>query len=370
MKRRLPLVQPSPLPPLYAGWVDTLLAGPIPHETEATCDDCAMCAPAGAPADVSDVFFDPRTKCCTYIPTLANYLVGRLLADEDPAFAAGRATVETRLRAGVAVTPLGLGQPPTFAVLYENTAPNSFGRSPSLRCPHYLEEQGGRCGVWKHRASVCATWFCKHVRGATGMGFWRTLHQLLGSVERSLSHWCVLELDVGADALARLFPAPTRPGRSEMSSRHTLDDVVNLEVYRALWGRWDGREAEFYRECSRLVSRLSWDDVVAIGGPDVRVFSRLTTEAYRRLMSDDIPARLKVGALNVMRMDRKSCRVWAHDGADPLELSRALMDLFPYFDGRPTAEALQAIEAVEGVRIDPALVRRLVDFAILVPHGP
>ncbi len=46
------------------------------------------------------------------------------------------------------------------------------------------------------------------------------------------------------------------------------------------------------------------------------------------------------------------------------------MDLFPYFDGRPTAEALQAIEAVDGVRIDPALVRRLIDFAILVPHDP
>ncbi len=55
---------------------------------------------------------------------------------------------------------------------------------------------------------------------------------------------------------------------------------------------------------------------MAIGGPEVRVFSRLTTEAYRRLTSDDIPARLQVGALNVMRMDRKSCRVWAYDGAD------------------------------------------------------
>ena len=133
MKRRLPVLQASPLPSLYAAWIDTLLAGPIPHETEATCDDCAMCAPAGAPADVSDVFFDPRTKCCTYIPTLVNYLVGRLLADEDPAFAAGRATVEARLRAGVAVTPLGLEQTPTFAALYESTALNSFGRSPSLR---------------------------------------------------------------------------------------------------------------------------------------------------------------------------------------------------------------------------------------------
>jgi hypothetical protein len=367
VKRRLPVLQPSPLPSLYAAWVDTLLAGPIPHETEATCDDCAMLAPAGALADPSDVFFDPRTKCCTYVPTLVNYLAGRLLADEDPEAAAGRATVEARLRAGVAVTPLGLGQPPTFAVLYENTALNSFGRSPTLRCPHYLEEQGGRCGVWKHRASVCATWFCKHVRGATGMRFWRTLHQLLESVERSLAHWCVLELDIGANALARLFPAPTRPGRAETSGRGTLDDLVNREAARVLWGRWYGREAEFYGECSRLVSGLAWDKVVALGGPDVQVFSQLTREAYRRLISDDTPTRLKVGALNV-RMDRTSCRVWAHDGRDPLEVPRALLDCLRYFDGRPTSEALQAAEAEEGVKIDPALVRRLVDFEILVPR--
>jgi hypothetical protein len=370
VKRRLPVLQPSPLPSLYAGWVDTLLAGPIPHEMEATCDDCAMLAPAASRVQASELFYDPRTKCCTYVPTLANFLVGRILADEDPAFAAGRATIEARLRAGVAVTPLGLGQPPTFTALYENTALNSFGRSPSLRCPHYLEEQGGRCGVWKHRASVCATWFCKHVRGATGMRFWRTLHQLLGSVELSLSRWCLLELDIGAEALAGLFPAPTRPGRAETSGQRTLDDLVNRGASRALWGRWYGQEADFYRECGRLVSKLSWDDVVAIGGPDVRIFSRLTTKAYRRLTFDDTPARLKVGALNVMRMDRKSCRVWAHDGSDPLELPRALMDLLPYFDGRPTAEALQAVEAEEGVRIDPALIRRLVDFEILVPREP
>jgi hypothetical protein len=150
--------------------------------------------------------------------------------------------------------------------------------------------------------------------------------------------------------------------------QRTLDDIVNREAYRALWGRWYGRETDFYRECGRLVSALSWDDVLAIAGPDVHVFARLSTEAYRRLTSEDIPARLKVGAVNVMRMDRKSCQVWAHNGADPLELSRALMDLLPYFDGRPTTEALQAIEAAEGARIDPALVRRLVDFGILIPH--
>src|SRR5947209_14647397 len=88
------------LPPLYAAWMDQLLAGSIPEETEATCSDCAMCTTGSGQASVSPFFFDPRTKCCTYIPQLPNFLVGRILADDDPAFAAGRATVEARLRTG------------------------------------------------------------------------------------------------------------------------------------------------------------------------------------------------------------------------------------------------------------------------------
>lgn len=116
-------------------------------------------------------FFDPQVKCCTYLPELPNFLVGRILADEDPALAVGRATVEKRLQAGVAVTPLGLDRTPFYDLLYQH-ADTAFGRSHTLRCPHYIEE-GGLCGIWQHRNSVCATWFCKHVRGAMGFRFWK-----------------------------------------------------------------------------------------------------------------------------------------------------------------------------------------------------
>jgi hypothetical protein len=346
-----------------------LLAGQIPRETEATCEDCAMCARPGQ-AEASEVFFDPRTKCCTYVPRLANFLVGRLLADDDPAAATGRVTVETRLRSGVGVTPLGLDQPATFQILYENTATNAFGRSPGLRCPHYLEDEGGHCGVWKHRASVCATWFCKYERGATGLSFWQGLHQLLSSVERALSQWCVLELEIDADALRRLFPIPATPGQAGAAQQRMLDDLVNREAGRALWGRWYDREADFYRECGRLVSGLSWDDVGAIAGPDVQVFARMATEAYGRLTSGDIPRRLKVGELNIVRMGHESCRVSTYCGSDPLDLPTELIDTLPYFDGRTTDQALRAIEAGKGLRIDRALIRRLVDFRILVPDEP
>jgi hypothetical protein len=321
-----------------------------------------MCAAGTRQSEVSGFFFDPSTKCCTYIPALANFLVGRILADDDPAFSAGRATVEARLAAGVAVTPLGLGQPPSFALLYENTAVNSFGRSRSLRCPHYLEP-GGRCGVWKHRASVCATWYCKHVRGATGRKFWQALHRLLSEVERTLAPWCVLQLDPGPDALERLFP----PRRLNAAGDDTLDDLQDPSVHRALWGRWFSREVEFYKECGRLVSGLSWGDVTAIGGPQIQIFSRLAREAYGALMSNELPTRLKVGDFKIVNMNRGSCWVCAYADSDPLETSRDLLDILRYFDGRTVDQTLRSITSAEGVELDRALVRKLVDFEILVP---
>src|SRR5215470_8438493 len=106
--RRLPVIQSGPLPSLYAAWMDQMLAGPIPRETDATCDNCVMCTEDGR-STKDRIFFNPETKCCTYTPVLPNYLIGRILADDDPSFASGRATVEERLHAGIAVTPLGLG---------------------------------------------------------------------------------------------------------------------------------------------------------------------------------------------------------------------------------------------------------------------
>src|SRR4051812_17653680 len=128
------------LPPLYAKWIEELLGGTIPREGRASCNSCAMRPGPTAPrtSGATELFFDPIIKCCTYLPTLYNFLVGRILADTAPDAAAGRASVEKRLADGVGVSPLGLMQTPAFGVLYRQSR-RSFGRSHTLKCPHYLE---------------------------------------------------------------------------------------------------------------------------------------------------------------------------------------------------------------------------------------
>ena len=83
----------------------------------------------------------------------------------------------------------------------------------SLRAP----KLGGRCGVWKNRHAVCATWFCKHERGAFGSRAWRALQGLFQSLEDELALWCVNELDVGPRALWHSAPEPRWSARVSSS---------------------------------------------------------------------------------------------------------------------------------------------------------
>jgi hypothetical protein len=308
--------------------------------------------------------FDPAVKCCTYLPALYNFLVGRILADADPAAAEGRETVEKRIDAGLGVTPIGLMQTPTYALLYGQSS-KSFGRARALKCPHYLED-GGRCGVWKNRESTCATWFCKHVRGNTGYAFWRSgLHNLLQAVEIGLARWCLLELKVSADMLDRAVESRSWKAEADGVNGDALDNAVDAASYAKVWCEWKGREREFYIACAALVDRLSWADVLRVCGPEAQAYARLTVEGYRRLISDETPARLTVGSFELIHMDRGTVRLRTYSEFDPIDVPSAILELLPYFDGRATKDVLEAIAAERGIALDPALVQKMADFALL-----
>jgi hypothetical protein len=153
--------------------------GRLPAETDATCQDCAMCAEPGRTPLPGLAFFKPDTKCCIYVPGLRNFLVGLILQDDDPRFAAGRATVEARLDARVSVTPVGISPLPVQTALYRLEGTQAFGQDRTLRCPHYLDEAGGQCGIWRYRNGICATWFCKHTRGPVALASGRRSNSCL-----------------------------------------------------------------------------------------------------------------------------------------------------------------------------------------------
>jgi hypothetical protein len=308
------------------------------------------------------VWFDDLTKCCTYLPSVWNFLAGGALADETPEGADGRRSVRARMAAGGAVTPLGLGRSPRYAMLYL-AGRDAFGKTRSMRCPHHLDD--GRCGIWRHREATCSTWFCKHEAGQFGLTFWRRFHDLMYQLELAVARHVVLTLDIGPAALTALFPEPTNePVRLTAAQMDERDDP---SVRERLWGRWLGREEAFYLEAARLVAALDWPEVAAIGGSELTLHASLLRTAQAELLTPSMPDRLMMGPLKVFPQSDGGWRVEGYAASDPLVLSADVVTLLGYFDGRPTREAIAAAEAALDVEVEPALVEKLHAFGVLRP---
>lgn len=355
---------PAAVPPLYAPWIDEILGAPIPREKAAACRRCSMVGSAPKNGASGRVFFDATTLCCTFEPELPNFLVGRILADRRPAAAGGRRTVAARLRRRAAVTPLGLGRTPIHALIYEN-ARDAFGTGRALHCPHHVD--GGPCGIWEHRCSTCATWFCKYDRGAVGQRFWSVLNDLLKAVERDLALWCALESKIDPLLLSRLALAPGSPPARRALDHYQVDGTADPAHYAEIWGVRAGREVAYFQECGRRVGGMRWPDVAAVCGSQVHALVAAARDALARLRSRTLPDRLVTGDTLTVHADPRSSLLVSYSAYDPLSLPRDLVDALPWFDGRPLDDALRAIRAAKRIRIDRALVLRLVDFGILVP---
>lgn len=348
---------PGPMAPLHERWVGALLGALLPEETNATCADCAMVTD-----EPGDPGFSPATKCCTFMPEVWNFLAGGVLLDQSEESASGRSTLQARLNAGLGVTPLGLGRTAAYSVLYHNALP-AFGANQALLCPHYLPEQGGRCGIWRHRESTCSTFFCKYTRGAVGLEFWTRVRLLLRTAEESLAGWALLELGLEPAILAALYPGPAN--RDAGLTARDLDREPDRSYHRKVWGRWMSREAEFYKACARLVAPLAWEDVLHIGGARLALHSHLVTHQFAVWSKDTLPERPTAALVQITPRKGGRARLRTYSDLDALEVPAELAAVLPEFDGRPTAEVLAEIRRREGLDIAPSLVRKLTDFGVL-----
>ena len=349
----------GPLPPLYARWMDEALAGPIPNETRADCSDCNMIRRADAePPPVQP--FASDTKCCTYQPELYNFLVGGILADADKGVAWAKEVIAMRMHRRNGITPLGIRADAFKMLVYErivDKSPEMFGRLRELKCPFYINQHGGQCGVWRHRNAICTTWFCRYERGMVGRTFWKQMLGLLRTIEHALSSWAVLELGIGDEAVSVLAQITQR---REPNVQDAIDPIPE-HVYRRLWGTWYQREVEFYKEAARRVGELAWADVKRIGGPELAAIEVVVRRAYAELVSTDLPAEVTRAADVLYQIHPRKpdhLRIASRNlPYDPLDLPAAVLDRLPPPGGRAPATVVD----------DDTTLRRLLDYGVL--HG-
>jgi len=207
----------------------------LPEERFATCDTCPKVVTGKYKEDC---------KCCTHYPEVSNFMLG--LALKDPL---SRPIVEKLVKAGHGL-PESLQVPPRrlFKVV-EEYVKGGFGNSKDILCP-FMDPAKNECSIYPYRNSICATFFCANDHGDLGDGFWEKLQSLLGQVEISLSQWAMgkVGLDPGEyierlNSLAGDIDAVSDPvtgGWSESARQH-------------LFGKWFGRECEFYERCADFV---------------------------------------------------------------------------------------------------------------------
>jgi hypothetical protein len=354
----------SVLPPIYEGLLPDDFDRPAVDEPRATCDDCAMCEGSKAlPAPSGH--FRADTKCCTFHPALPNYLVGALLSDPDPALDEGKKRVRAKLAARIGVTPLRVAPPRTQRVLLEAArGMNTFGRTRALLCPYFVDEGGGLCGVWRHRESVCTTYFCKYGAGARGYAFWTKLKEYLTYVE---------------DALAKFAVRAVDPTVSEPQVPHLQITVEDLEGrppadrdYARWWGKWVGREEEFYLACAERVRGLGREGFARVAGGSPLVRDAAAQLMARRDQIDDttVPASLvRNPKAKVANVDG-TLAVTTFNPCDSIAVPEGVYDALSMFKAdEPVKKVLKRVKQKRGVEIGPELLRELVVHSVLVSPG-
>ena len=357
----------SHMPALYRSWLPAFFDRPAIEETRATCDDCAMCdkgsdassAGAGVP-DLKAGFFRPDIKCCSYHPTLPNYLAGDALRDTNPAFAEGRRRLRAKIAARVGITPAWLAAPRKVLVLYEAARESSFGRSDSLLCP-YFDREKSNCSIWPYRESICATFFCKHAAGAAGHAFWRALKRYLAHVEAALARYA-------ATSILGRTPPDELP-RNRLTREDLEDKPPKDEDYAAAWGTHVGYEEAFYVECAKLVEGLGRDELARIidetGG--TKLLEEITTR-YDTATQPTLAPKLVLNREMRVTPAPGGLGVTTYSVYDPLFLTQDLYDALALFQAdESTQDALERLKRDHDLELPESLLLQMQMHGVMTP---
>lgn len=367
---------------VYGPLLPAFFDGEAPRERKATCDNCAMCAPAPAGSSAlassgstpsspgaspgsssSEVaYFRPDAKCCTFHPLLPNYLVGAILADERADMQEGRRRVLERIEMGIGVTPCWLAPPRKADMFLKAARRYAFGRSLVLLCP-FFERSLQNCTIWRHRESVCSTFFCKHEHGADGVAFWTAV--------RGYGVW--LENTLSSFAARRLIPGHSegKPLSGDMTLEELEDRAPPEATRAAMWKEWRGREAEFYVRCFEQVRGLSrggFEELARDAAHGERL-GRLE-RAREVMLRPSLPERLAPNPEMSVEENEGGVLAVTYSRYEPLMLTRDLFEVVRAFSYAETVSEVRArLLREHEVEVPEELLVGLVRFRVLVPEG-
>ncbi len=344
------------LPRVYQRILPEWFTDPIPVESEASCLDCVMLPGEEKPDHPRRTWYSSHTKCCTFFPSLPNYLVGAILSAETNDMAEGRHRVESAIAAGSGVYPHGLFPTPRQHHLYLTHGRQVFGRSHRLRCP-YLDDDG-RCTIRSQRNAICSCWFCRHVAGQDGRRFWSTVKNYLLQVEQVLTLVALDRLAWPPDEVARMIThsPPFHPFTTPLTAAELDDHPPAPARHRQVWGTWTGRETEWYRNCFRVVAELDGETFARLAGIQLTYYLAAVRSAWQWMASPTLPTRLRLNLeRRIRRMNGGATLIQGSEGW--VEIPADLWELLEGFDGNtPTEDILSRARDRESIELEDELM--------------
>jgi hypothetical protein len=348
------------LPAVYDALLPELFDRPEIPEPRATCDNCAMCDHGeGAPVNMD--YFNERTKCCTFHPKLANYLVGAVLADTNEDLAEGRARLRAKIAARIGVTPQYIAGPRMYSVIYAaGRGGSNFGRADKLICPYYADD--GRCTVWRFREAVCSTWFCKYSAGRAGQVFWSAVKEYLSHAEQRLAYHLACSVD-------KTVTEPTTPPLS--LTREDIDGLPPPDADYAVWwgnGAWVGREEEFYIACyerMKVLDKAHYAEHIDDAPAGRGLLAKLEAK-YDDIVHPKLPTTL-IRATNLKKREAgENVVVTTYSPYDSFSLEKELFDVLGMLEPTQTLEEnLARLDKVHDIQLAPELIAYLYKFGVL-----
>jgi len=228
----------DPVPEFYHPILPLVFQRYIPPEPFSDCLNCPMVAEKGEDPDLDlSRPFAQETKCCTFTPRIPNYLVGGILSDTDPSLFEGKQRIIMKIQSREGVIPNGLYPTKEYNSYFIAHSSLEFGRSKFLLCPYFIQGKYN-CTIWKYREAICSFWYCKHIAAECGSDFWNSMVDYFKFIQDSLIEIAAKELEL------------------QLVDLYEIDNNTNLQ-YSKIWGKWVGKEEEYYKECFEIVSNLS-----------------------------------------------------------------------------------------------------------------
>jgi hypothetical protein len=321
---------------VYAALLPVLDTLSPPDETRATCASCPQAAPPEGPTIERPYL--PDVNCCTYHPTLPNYLVGRGL--RRGGVGADRLRARIR-REAEGILPEGIA--PNRAHM-EGYSGETFGRERRLTCPFWVPGPLS-CSIWQDRNAVCRTWHCRTVDGPRGIRFWETLRDALRHVEAVLCTW-----------LVRTGAPPTPP-----------EDATGPVLDVGVWEAW-------YVDCAERLDAADPETLAALPFPQRRGLE-LALRVYTRMLELPRPEDPSLHILDAVPKG-EDLLLTGYSDLDRVRVPRAFMAVVGLMaEGTAWPDALEAARERYGITFDDDLAERLwrhgvLDWPIDLEHPP